>query len=131
MNAILQNEMHYVSEKLTIAIEVLKQNEGFLIKYDNGRVDGENFRITLDYDLMFSLLKEFENRSNEFITKEELHIESVVFDFFRNNSLYFDVFFQNKDTQKSFHARLYVYYKCNNHGNIGEIHEFHLVSNEQ
>lgn len=127
----LQNEMHYVNEKLTIAIDIVKAEEGFVIKYDNGRVAGENFQITLDFDLLISLLKEFEKRSNEFITKEELYINSIVFDFFRNNSLYFDVFFTNKGNKEEYHARLYVYHKSNNHGNMGEIHDFHLVNNEQ
>lgn len=130
MDNVLQNEMQNISERLTITIEILKANEGFYIKYDNSRVVGENFRITLDYDLMISLLKEFENKSNEFITKDEMVLEGVSYDFYRNNSLYFDIFFQNKITKKTFHARMYAFYKDNNHGNLGEIHDFHLVSNE-
>lgn len=131
MNDILQSEMHYVNEKLTIAINIVKAEEGFVLNYDNGRVVGANFRITVDNFLIISLLKEFEKRSNEFITKEELQIDSIVFDFFRNNSLYFDIFFHNKATKNAFHARLYVYHKTNNHGNMGEIHDFHLVNNLQ
>lgn len=123
----LQNEMHQVNEKLTIAIDIEKTNDSFVIKYDNGRVEGDSFRITVDFDLMISLLKEFEKRSNEFITKEEMLIENVVFDFFRNNSLYFDIFFKHKITKITYHARMYVFYKSNNHGNISEIHNFELV----
>lgn len=130
MNNILQNEMHIVSEKLTIIIDILKENEGFIIKYENSRVVGEKFRITLDLDLMITLLKEFENKSNEFILKEELNLINVAYDFYRNNSLYFDVFFQNKVTKLNYHARMYVFYKDNNHGNMGEIHDFHIVSND-
>lgn len=126
----LQNEMHYISEKLTIDIDIESVADGFLIKYSNGRVTEEQFQITLDKALLISLLKEFEKRSNEFVTEEELNIINVVFDFFRNNSLYFDVFFENKASKETYHSRMYVFYKSNNHGNIGEIYDYHLVSNE-
>lgn len=129
-NSILvQNEMHYVSEKLTIDIEIQSIADGFVIKYDNGRAKDEKFTITLDKPLFISILKEFEQKSIEFIQIEELNILNVVFDFFRNNTLYFDVFFENKASKKSHHCRMHVFYKSNNHGNIGEIYSLEIFDN--
>jgi len=121
--------MHYVSEKLTIDIEILSIADGFVIKYDNGRAKGEKFTITLDKPLFIAILKEFEQKSVEFIQIEELNILNVVFDFFRNNTLYFDVFFENKASKKSYHSRMHVFYKSNNHGNIGEIYSLEIFDN--
>ena len=61
--------------------------------------------------------------------KEELLINSVNFDFYRGNSLYFDIYFTNKLNKLTYQARMYVFYKTNNHGSLGDIYAFHLINN--
>lgn len=124
-----QKELYQINEKQTIDIEISADKDGFLIQYDNGRVKDAKFSIRLDAALLLSLYTEFEKKTKEFFLEEELQINDVKFDFYRGNSLYFDIYFENNINQDAYQARMYVYYMSNNHGNIGEIHSFHLVNN--
>ena len=126
----LQKELHQLNEKQSIDIEISTIEDGFFIQYENGRLKDESFSISLTNELMITLFKEFEKKSNDFISKEEIHLTSVNFDFFRVNSLYFDIYFENIINKAVYQARMYVYYRYNNHGNIGDIYEFNLVNNK-
>ncbi|MGB1018639.1 MAG: hypothetical protein ACPGVH_06195 [Chitinophagales bacterium] len=125
----IQKELHQLNEKQSIDIEIIKIVDGFLIKFENGRSKDETFSISLTNELMITLFKEYDKKSNEFIVKEELLINSVNFDFYRGNSLYFDIYFTNKLNKLTYQARMYVFYKTNNHGSLGDIYAFHLINN--